>query len=74
MFVVSFIMSATLMSAVHYHTFQDLVGVRDYILYPLGLIILLAGASMLVREERPTRRESEFSAEGQHGYAQSLLP
>jgi hypothetical protein len=74
MFVVSFIMSATLMSAVHYHTFQDLDGVRDYILYPLGLVILLAGASMLVREERPTRRESEFSAEGQHGYAQSLLP
>lgn len=53
MFVVSFIMSATLMSAVHYHTFQDLNGLDDYIMYPMGLLILLIGASMLVRREKP---------------------
>lgn len=71
MFVVSFIMSATLMSSVHYHTFQDLAAVQDYILYPLGLLILLLGASMLVREETPIqhgesechRRESNLCTE-----------
>jgi cytochrome c biogenesis protein CcdA len=52
-FVVSFIMSATLMSAAHYHTFQDLNGLDDYIMYPMGLLILLVGASMLVRREKP---------------------
>lgn len=60
MFVVSFIMSATIMAAVHYHTFHDLEGLQGYIMYPLGLIILLIGASMLVQGEKPREGESEL--------------
>lgn len=71
MFVVSFIVSATLMAAVHYHTFQDLNDSKDYIMYPMGLFILLAGASMLVRGERVVRPgDSKLNA--QHEERNSL--
>jgi hypothetical protein len=49
MFVVSFVISASLMSAVHYHTFEHLDGITNYIMYPLGLVILLLGAFILVK-------------------------
>lgn len=62
MFVVSFIVSATLMAAVHYHTFQDLNCIKDYFMYPIGLFILLVGASMLVRGGRIRLEQSELNA------------
>ena len=43
MFVGSFVVSASIMSAAHYHTFENLGGVTDYIMYPLGLVILMIG-------------------------------
>ena len=49
MFVVSFVISASLMSAVHYHTFEHLDGITNYMMYPLGLVILLLGAFILVK-------------------------
>lgn len=51
MFVVSFVISASLMSAVHYHTFAHLDGITNYIMYPLGLATLLLGAFALVNPE-----------------------
>jgi len=48
MFVVSFVLSASLMSSVHYHTFEHLSGVLNYIMYPLGLVTLFLGAFLLV--------------------------
>lgn len=50
MFVGSFVISASLMSAVHYKTFDNLDGIYDYILYPLGLLILMGGIFILVHE------------------------
>lgn len=50
MFVGSFVISASIMSAVHYKTFSNLDKVYDYVLYPLGLLILMAGIHMLVHE------------------------
>mmetsp|Transcript_25092 Transcript_25092/g.45416 ORF Transcript_25092/g.45416 Transcript_25092/m.45416 type:complete len:453 (-) Transcript_25092:77-1435(-) len=47
MFVGSFVISASIMSAVHYHTFQDLDHVYNIILYPLGLCILMTGVIVL---------------------------
>jgi hypothetical protein len=74
MFVVSFIITATLMSAVHYHTFEDLVGIDDYIMYPAGLIILLIGASMLVRDEKEEMLDSEIeSHQDASAYRERLL-
>ena len=49
-FVGSFVVSASIMSAIHYHTFEGLVHVIDYILYPSGLAILMAGVFILVRD------------------------
>lgn len=37
------------MSAVHYHTFEHLDGIKNYIMYPLGLATLLLGAFALVK-------------------------
>jgi len=50
MFVGSFVISASVMSAVHFKTFSNLEQIYDYILYPLGLLILMAGVYMLVHE------------------------
>jgi drug/metabolite transporter (DMT)-like permease len=47
MFVGSFVLSASFMSAVRYHTFQHLDSVWNYVLYPTGLLILLFGIYML---------------------------
>ena len=50
MFVGSFVVSASLMSAVHYATFSHLETFWSWILYPLGIVILMAGVWMLVNE------------------------
>jgi hypothetical protein len=49
MFVVSFVISASCMSIVHYHTIEHLDGFVNYVMYPLGLSTLFLGAYMLVR-------------------------
>lgn len=48
MFIVTFVISASLMSSVHYHTFEHLNGVINYIMYPFGLMTLLLGAFVLI--------------------------
>lgn len=48
MFVGSFVISASIMSAMHYNTFSNLEGIWNWIMYPLGLIILMIGVKMLV--------------------------
>jgi drug/metabolite transporter (DMT)-like permease len=50
MFVGSYVVSASLMSAAHYHTFENLGNEIDYILYPIGLMMLLSGVYILVKE------------------------
>jgi hypothetical protein len=49
MFVGSFVVSASIMSAVHYSTFQALEGIINYIMYPLGLLVLMAGVAILLQ-------------------------
>ena len=48
MFVVSFVISTSLMSCVHYHTFDHLDGFTSCVMYPLGLATLFAGAYILI--------------------------
>ena len=50
MFVGSFVVSASLMSAVHYATFRMLAGWWNYVLYPAGLLILMGGVAILVED------------------------
>lgn len=50
MFVGSFVISASIMSAVHYKTFSNLEAIWNYFLYPLGLVILMTGVYILVHE------------------------
>lgn len=50
-FVGSFVVSASIMSAVHYHTFDHLSGLADWILYPGGLLVLMSGVIILVIEK-----------------------
>jgi drug/metabolite transporter (DMT)-like permease len=48
MFVVSFVITASLMSAVHYHTFADIGSEGAIMMYILGLAVLIWGATILV--------------------------
>lgn len=57
MFVGSFVVSASIMSAVHYSTFQNLYGIANYVLYPSGLLVLMVGVGILVRNTSPSRRD-----------------
>jgi Uncharacterized conserved protein len=71
MFVGSFVISASIMSAVHYDTFQNLESIWNWIMYLLGLMILMIGVKMLVNatddtphaqaeeEERQQQQEEE---------------
>jgi hypothetical protein len=48
MFVGSFVIMASIMSAVHYNTLQHLDGFVNRIFYPVGLAILMSGVYMLI--------------------------
>lgn len=54
MFVTSFVLSASIMSCVHYHTFQHLDGAINYFMYPIGLSTLFMGAFILVKPSTVT--------------------
>ena len=59
MFVGSFVVSASAMSVVHYKTFSNLEERYDFIMYPVGVLVLMAGIYMLVHETRESIPESE---------------
>ena len=71
MYVASFVVSASAMSAVHYQTFEHLNGVWSYFLYPLGLATLFLGAFVLAKPEAVTRcrfiRESRVGVWSERG-------
>ena len=81
MFVVSFVITASIMSAVHYHTFSDIGGERAIIMYLLGLGILIYGASILVRPqnaaciyvEKEAAPDSDHSQVSDNSKEESLL-
>ena len=50
MFVGAYIVSASVMSAAHYNTFANLETLINYFMYPIGLLILMAGVWILVKE------------------------
>jgi predicted permease len=52
MFVGSFVVSASIMSACHYNTFAHLESMWNIILYPAGLLILMGGVYMLLKETK----------------------
>jgi hypothetical protein len=86
-FVGSFVVSASIMSAAHYNTFAYLESMWNYILYPVGLGVLMFGVFILVRETRdsdedddefetfvgPVRKNSEDSQVCRSWQAASLL-
>jgi drug/metabolite transporter (DMT)-like permease len=49
-FVGSFVVSASIMASAHYHTFGQLEGLANDILYPTGLVILMIGVYILVSD------------------------
>ena len=51
------------MAAVHYQTFQHLRSMVNYILYPLGLCILMVGVRILVRENKTDETDNEDGGE-----------
>jgi glucose uptake protein GlcU len=64
MFVGSFVITTSIMSAVHYDTFDHLNDIENLILYPTGLVILMVGVCLLVMERKNdslTSNESENS-------------
>jgi drug/metabolite transporter (DMT)-like permease len=51
MFVGSFVVSASIMSAVHYSTFVHIRGLLNDFLYPSGLLVLMGGVGVLIYEK-----------------------
>ena len=47
MFVGSFVVSASIMSEMHYHTFSHLTSTVDIVFYPAGLAMLMIGVILL---------------------------
>ena len=62
-FVGSFVVSASIMSAVHYKTFQGLKGAWDCAMYPFGLGVLMVGVMILARENREAELEIQEDEE-----------
>jgi flagellar biosynthesis/type III secretory pathway M-ring protein FliF/YscJ len=52
------------MSAAHYNTFALLETVWNYILYPVGLLVLILGVFILVRESREAGEEDDSEFQG----------
>lgn len=76
MFVGSYVLSASIMSFIHYDTFQHLNGnVYGYIFYPAGLLILLSGVFLLMMDEKvqtvPNKKNTNDAATDRQ-YAKSI--
>jgi drug/metabolite transporter (DMT)-like permease len=63
MFVGSFVVSASIMSACHYSTFAHLETLWNKILYPAGLLILMGGVLMLVKETKEAPNDDDEDEE-----------
>mmetsp|Transcript_18188 Transcript_18188/g.23128 ORF Transcript_18188/g.23128 Transcript_18188/m.23128 type:complete len:197 (-) Transcript_18188:636-1226(-) len=63
MFVVSFVISASIMAAVHYDTFSNLEKTINYVMYPVGLCTLILGALILVREASTDEDDDEVDVD-----------
>lgn len=59
MFVGSFVVSASIMSALHYDTFSNLHSVWQYILYPVGLVLLMIGIVLLATAAASTNNDRD---------------
>lgn len=64
-FVGSFVVSASIMAAVHFDTFAGLEGILNYVLYPLGIAVLMIGVYILVRESNESYEEEDESVDQQ---------
>jgi drug/metabolite transporter (DMT)-like permease len=60
MFVGSFVLSASAMSATHYNTFENLEDSINYILYPTGIFVLMFGVFILAYE---SKKDDEYNEE-----------
>jgi len=72
MFVGSFVVSATIMSAIHYHTFQHLQNVVNILMYPVGLLLLMIGVLLLVQDS--DNKTAEKSVDDVGSYARHQTP
>jgi drug/metabolite transporter (DMT)-like permease len=52
MFVGSFVISASIMSAVHYNTFRNLESAVNWSMYPTGLAVLVGGVWVLLHDDK----------------------
>ena len=66
MFVGSFVISASIMSAVHYHTFQHLKTILDAFLYCTGLGLLMIGVYILVEDSFDKEYDSSNDGDSHH--------
>ena len=73
MFVGSFVVSASIMSAAHYHTFEHLAGLLDYIMYPVGLCTLMVGVHILVDRGTQTTSGGRNNEEPDSGDAAQII-
>jgi uncharacterized membrane protein len=72
MFVGSFVIMASIMSAVHYNTLQHLDGVVSLIFYPTGLAILMSGVYMLIGTASPALNNDAQSHDSVHDRSNTM--
>ena len=74
-FVGSFVISASIMAAIHYDTFDHLPSITSYILYPTGLVILIIGVLFLLKDTRgyASVDREEPSSQGESGTEYSSM-
>jgi len=70
-FVGSFVVSASIMAAVHYNTFVKLEGILNYVMYPLGIAVLMIGVHLLVGESSESHEEGELVSQRRQHYTNS---
>ena len=61
MFVGSFVISASIMSAIHYNTLSHLDNASNMVMYPTGLAILMSGVWILITEKHAEDEERTSS-------------
>lgn len=65
-FVGSFVVSTSIMSALHYNTFAELEGIMSYIMYPFGIATSMVGVYFLIGDSSASCEEEtvdEYSNE-----------
>jgi len=65
------VISVSVMAAVHYHTFHNLKGMENLVLYPVGLLLTVFGCAILAFEQNADDKEVDKNPKHAESYRYS---